>query len=128
MMDWSRCSPGLTGFTDGSQEIDPQALSDVCATLRRRRDDAPPSYLSALMEDLLSLEESLPFIIRPDEATEPIRCECCGRTVCAVPERPADAMPPERPWKRGIWEPTAWRRHTLRRCDYARGHPMPSRT
>jgi hypothetical protein len=72
-------------------------------------------------EDLISLRESAPYVVRLAERTEPITCECCGTTVAGVPEG-LGADGPDRRWKRGIWETGVWRKHTLRRCEWKREH------
>src|SRR5215472_5419625 len=74
---------------------------------------------SPLVEDVRSLAESAPYFIRITEMTEPITCECCGTPVAGVPEALA-ADGPERRYRRGIWEPWNWRRHTARRCEWRR--------
>jgi hypothetical protein len=72
-----------------------------------------------IAEDCTSLMESAPFFIRFRESGEPIRCECCGTPVVAVPEASVDDPPPRR-WVRAIWEAKAGRKHTLRRCNWKR--------
>ncbi len=68
-------------------------------------------------EDLRSLRESLPFMIRIDAPEGPVACECCGAAVFAVPE--SGYVTPRR-WRRAIWEPETGRKHTLRRCEWKR--------
>lgn len=71
----------------------------------------------AFAEDVVSLAESAPFLVRLDEKEGPIRCESCGADVVAVPESPAEG---ERRWSRAIWEDGLFRKHTLRRCEWQR--------
>lgn len=67
-----------------------------------------------LAEDCRSLLESQPYLVRFREGTPPIRCECCGALVIAVPEADTRTERPYR-WECAIWE-QAGRKHTLRRC------------
>jgi hypothetical protein len=69
-------------------------------------------------EECESLAESMPFLIRRDGASRPIRCECCGTYVFDPLE--ADVWKPAQ-WKRAIWEAETGRKHTLRRCEWRRG-------
>lgn len=71
-----------------------------------------------LAEDIRSLLESKDWVTYPGEASEAIRCECCGTPVVAVPEAAAGAARRKR--APAIWEPRPWRKHTLRRCDALR--------
>lgn len=73
----------------------------------------------ALMEDCLSLTESAPWTIRIDQASDPIRCECCGTEVMAVPEGKVEDYPHRR-YRPAIWEATTVRKHTFRRCEAMR--------
>lgn len=77
-----------------------------------------------LAEDLRSLGESSPYLVRFHEGTAPQPCECCGAPLTFVPEAlcaGAGGEPPEwRRWKPGAWEAGAGRRHTLRRCEWLR--------
>ncbi len=71
-------------------------------------------------EDLESLRESLPFVIRIDQMSDAITCECCGTEVFAVPE--SEWVTP-RQWRRAIWESHTGRKHTMRRCQWKRSNP-----
>lgn len=75
---------------------------------------------SELGEDFESINESAPFAIYQDGASDPIRCEMCGTLVVAVPER--KCVFPKGPTRRAIWESEMWRKHTLRRCASRREH------
>lgn len=72
-----------------------------------------------LAETYRSLAESAPYIIRYQDAGEPIICECCGTQVAAIPEALAADWTP-RTWKRAIWEWPAGHKHTMRRCEWKR--------
>ena len=78
---------------------------------------ADPVKGPLIAEDLASLAESAPFLIRTGEREGPIRCESCGADVVAVPESPIDG---ERHWTRAIWEDRLFRKHTMRRCEWRR--------
>lgn len=101
--------------TGAEQAIIP--VADPESVLRRLLAD--PLKAPLITEDLASLAESAPFLIRPGEKEGPIRCESCGTHVVAVPERPVDG---ERRWTPAIWEESAGRKHTLRRCEWWRVH------
>jgi len=89
-------------------------LAAGMAERMRQRAAADPAFA----EDITSINESLPYIVRFREGTPPIRCECCGTLVTMVPETEASV----RPWafKPAIWEAEACRKHTLRRCNRKR--------
>lgn len=88
---------------------------DYAAVLRQLEADPVKGPLVA--EDLASLAESAPFLIRTGEREGPSRCESCGTDVVAVPESPVKG---ERRWARAIWEDRLFRKHTLRRCEWRR--------
>lgn len=88
---------------------------DYAGVLRQL--EADPVKGPLIAEDLASLAESAPFLIRLGEREGPIRCESCGTDVVAVPESPAEG---ERSWWRAIWEDRLFRKHTLRRCEWQR--------
>lgn len=75
-------------------------------------------------EDLTSLGESAPYVVRFREGTPPQPCECCGTLLTFAPEAfcfsAGDGPPPLRRWKPGAWETEAGRRHTPRRCGWMR--------
>jgi hypothetical protein len=73
----------------------------------------------AFAEDCESVMESWPYLIRPDQGTPPITCECCGTQVTAIPESDTRTAPPYR-WQNAIYETGRWRKHTPRRCGYMR--------
>lgn len=74
-----------------------------------------------LAEEITSIGESSPFLVRIESCTEPIRCECCGTWVTMLDKVPAGADQPGT-WKPGIWEADRdqpLRKHTLRRAGPA---------
>jgi hypothetical protein len=73
----------------------------------------------ALAENCRSILESAPYLIRHQEGTSPITCECCGTEVSAMPEADHRAGRPYT-WRQAIWEPETGRKHTLRRCNWIR--------
>jgi hypothetical protein len=80
---------------------------------------SPAMITEEMREDVRSLMESAPWVVRLDEGAPPIRCECCGTWVMKVPEGAAkDGL--DRVWKPAIWEAEAGRKHTLRRCEWKR--------
>jgi hypothetical protein len=70
-------------------------------------------------EDVRSLAESWPYLVRFGEAAGPEVCERCGTLIVAVPEALAAGGPP-RKWATGAWEAAAGRKHTPRRCEWLR--------
>ena len=88
------------------------------AELRQRAESDP-----ALAEDIRSLNESAPYVIRLGDASGPMDCERCGTPVAAVPEALIREPHGARRWQRAIWEPEAGRRHALRRCEAMQGRP-----
>lgn len=76
-----------------------------------------PVLAAAVEEDCRSLNESAPFAISVEAASPVITCERCGTLVAAVREGLAADDWRARRWQRAIWEPKAWRKHTLRRCE-----------
>ena len=84
------------------------------AEMMRQRAAIDPEFA----EELESIGESMPYVIRMHEGTRPIRCECCGTRVTMCPE----AVAADHPWtfRPAIWEPEAGRKHTSRRCDWKR--------
>lgn len=75
-----------------------------------------------LAEEIKSIGESSPFLIRIEACTEPIRCECCRTWVTMLDEALIDTGP--RTWKPEIWEAgrdRPWRKHTLRRYTWLTG-------
>jgi hypothetical protein len=88
------------------------------ADLMRHRATMEPVFA----EEITSINESNPFLIWPETATPPIRCECCGRWVTMIDEAEADQKPCAR--KPAIWEAhrgMPFRKHTLRRCNWWSG-------
>jgi hypothetical protein len=77
-----------------------------------------------IIEDLNSLSESSPYVIRVEKSRGLMRCERCRAFVISVPEyilAPDPGDPPgSRRWERAIWEPETGRKHTLRRCEAMR--------
>jgi hypothetical protein len=71
----------------------------------------------AVAEDVRSLAESWPYLVRYGEATRPITCDRCGAPVVGVPETLAACGPP-RGWAPAIWEAGLGRKHTPRRCEW----------
>ena len=47
-----------------------------------------------LAEEITSIGESSPVLVRIESCTEPIRCECCGTWVTMLDEAPAGAGQP----------------------------------
>ena len=84
------------------------------AEMMRQRAAVDPLFA----EDIASIAESMPYVVRMHEGTPPIRCECCGTRVSMVPEAEASVTP----WafKPAIWEAETRRKHTLRRCEWTR--------
>jgi hypothetical protein len=82
----------------------------------------------AFAEDCASLMESMPYVIRYTEATEPVACECCGTSVVAVPEAFVVDGASARTWTRAIWEAETGRKHTLRRCNWKRDQAFSSKS
>jgi hypothetical protein len=109
--------PGVVMLESGTEKI---------ARTVSRQDPLPAGATDEdVAEDLRSLHESVPYIIRISERGEPIRCECCGTLVALTPEAATAATPPWSPksWTPTIWEPETGRRHTLRRCEWKRANP-----
>lgn len=88
------------------------------AEMMRQRAAADPEFA----EDIASVEESMPYLVRWHERTPPITCECCGTPVTMVPE--AGSWSP-RTYKPAIWEEETARKHTLRRCEWQRANALP---
>lgn len=91
-----------------------EKAADIAESIRQQVGDA------LIAEEIMSIGESYPFLIRLETATEPIRCECCGASVTMLGEAEASQSPP-RTWRPGIWEAPGdgpWRKHTLRRCNW----------
>lgn len=77
-------------------------------------------------EDIASINESLPYLIRYDGVPPPVLCECCG--ICVFAPLEADTRNGEpRTWTRAIWEAETGRKHTLRRCEWQRDHGSAAR-
>ena len=76
-------------------------------------------------EDLKSLDESMPYVIRHDGASRPVPCECCGTFVSDPLEW--DTRRGEQ-WTRAIWEAETGRKHTLRRCNWQRDQALTSKS
>jgi hypothetical protein len=91
------------------------------ADLMRQRAEQDPAFA----EDCESLFESMPFMIRYEGSSPPVRCECCG-TLVRDPLEAHSAEP--RTWKRAIWEAGTGRKHTLRRCNWRRDQALISKS
>lgn len=99
-----------------------RAIAAWLGKLRARVEAGDPT--PEIIEDLRSLSESAPFVIRVSESRGLMRCERCSTFVVAVPEALARTPPESRKWERAIWEPETGRKHTLRRCEAMRGTGM----
>ena len=76
-----------------------------------------PVLAAAVEEDVRSIAESSPFVIRVTE--NPLPCARCGTWVARVRESPYGIGVP-RQWAPAIWESENGRKHTLRRCEAMR--------
>jgi hypothetical protein len=95
--------------------------SGPIADLMRLRAEQDPAFA----EDCESLFESMPYLIRYEGSSPPVRCECCGTLV----RDPLEAHSSEpRAWKRAIWEAETGRKHTLRRCNRMRDQALISKS
>ena len=78
----------------------------------------------AFAEDIESIAESLPYVIRVTEAEAAGPCARCGASVALVPESPAGTA--SREWHLAVWEALTGRKHTPRRCAWQRGRHAPA--
>ncbi len=100
-----------------------QAFSEggCIAALTEQRMAADPFFA----EDIESIRESMPYLIRHEGSSPQVRCECCGTWV----RDPMEAHSAEpRTWKRAIWEAETGRKHTLRRCNWKRDQALSSKS
>lgn len=93
--------------------LDPEAerrLAEGAERLRLAVEAGDPEVI----EDLLSIAESSPFLVRVAE--NPLPCARCGAYVARVRESAYSAGQP-RQWVPAIWETFNGRKHTIRRCE-----------
>jgi len=76
-------------------------------------------WVRAVTEDVASLAESSPYLVRHGDATGPAACGRCGTLVVLVPETLATGDLP-RQWAPAAWEAGLARKHTPRRCERMR--------
>lgn len=102
--------PGSAILSAGGEQL----IVPIDADAARERGQASP----ALQEDILSLSESVPYIILSEPVSADLPCQYCGTEIRAMMER--EIADPQRRYRRGIWEKKLGRRHTERRCQAMR--------